>query len=242
MSVRDYAKRVRGAQSVKALFIILQHACMDIGAPYIGYFALKDHRRFGQFEHPPPLIMSSFPSSWTDVYFGRNLVSHDPLLNHAADIAVPFLWRWLHTLKPLTPDEEGILTVAARAGLNGGMTVPLLAPHGAWAIVNFASPHEWEIEPHMGRLGLYAAIFHLRFVELAGAGRAFPADVKLTPRELACLRWMAEGKTTPETALILGISVHTARAYTKSLLAKLGVNTRAMAVARAFRLDLLGDD
>lgn len=222
--------------------MVLRRACKDIGPTYIAYFALKAHRRFGQYDYPPPLLMSSFPKSWNDMYFARDFVSRDPLLNHAADIAVPFLWCWLHILKPLGPDEEEVLRTAARAGLNAGMTVPLLAPQGAWAIVNFVCVDEWDIEPHMGRLGLYAAIFHLRFVELAGAGLTFPADVKLTPRELACLRWMADGKTTAETALILGISVHTARAYTKSLLAKLGVNTRAMAVARAFRLGLLGDD
>ena len=45
--------------------------------------------------------------------------------------------------------------------------------------------------------------------------------MKLTPRETEILSWVAAGKTAREIAVILGISSHTVRDYTKSARQKL---------------------
>jgi len=61
---------------------------------------------------------------------------------------------------------------------------------------------------------------------------------KLAPREVACLRWCAFGKTAEEIALIEGISVHTVRHYLRSALDKLDSRTQAQAVARGLTYGL----
>jgi DNA-binding CsgD family transcriptional regulator len=48
----------------------------------------------------------------------------------------------------------------------------------------------------------------------------------LTPREAETLIWVAQGKTNPEIAGILGISAHTVRTHLERTFAKLGVETR----------------
>lgn len=53
----------------------------------------------------------------------------------------------------------------------------------------------------------------------------------LTARETECLSWAAQGKTNSEIAVILGISENTVRYYFKNVFAKLGVRSRAQAVA-----------
>lgn len=62
----------------------------------------------------------------------------------------------------------------------------------------------------------------------------------LSARELACLHWAAAGKTSWETALILGLSEHTVNFHLKKACGKLGVRTRRAAVAAALRQGLLG--
>ncbi|MBL9200236.1 MAG: helix-turn-helix transcriptional regulator [Opitutaceae bacterium] len=60
----------------------------------------------------------------------------------------------------------------------------------------------------------------------------------LTPREAEALIWVAQGKTNPEVAGILGISAHTVRTHLERIFAKLGVETRHAAGLRA--LEVLG--
>jgi PAS domain S-box-containing protein len=60
----------------------------------------------------------------------------------------------------------------------------------------------------------------------------------LSRRELDVLRLLAAGQDVRAAAETLGISVHTARAYVKSVLRKLGVRTQLQAVVIALRAGL----
>ena len=62
----------------------------------------------------------------------------------------------------------------------------------------------------------------------------------LSDRELDVLRLLATDLSGPEIARALVVSLHTVRSHTKSIFAKLGVNSRRAAVRRAEELDLLG--
>jgi DNA-binding CsgD family transcriptional regulator len=55
-----------------------------------------------------------------------------------------------------------------------------------------------------------------------------PLEVRfgLTPREAEVLIWVAQGKTNPEVAGILGISTYTVRTHLERVFSKLGVETR----------------
>jgi len=57
----------------------------------------------------------------------------------------------------------------------------------------------------------------------------------LTVREVECLSWIGEGKTSDEIALIIGISRNTVNNYITSIMNKTGAKTRSEAVAFAVR-------
>ena len=61
----------------------------------------------------------------------------------------------------------------------------------------------------------------------------------LTARELQVLRMLAEGLANKEIAARLGISEHTAKFHVTQILAKLGVGSRAEAVAAGMRRGLV---
>ncbi len=69
----------------------------------------------------------------------------------------------------------------------------------------------------------------------AAAGRVEP----LTSREMEVLRLLAQGLTNQQLALELGISGHTAKFHVGAVLAKLGAQSRAEAVALGYRLGLV---
>ena len=63
--------------------------------------------------------------------------------------------------------------------------------------------------------------------------------VQLTPRELATLRLMADGKSNKEIASALGISERTVKTHLGHLFEKLGVTSRTEAVKVATRRGLV---
>lgn len=66
------------------------------------------------------------------------------------------------------------------------------------------------------------------------------SEKTLSKRELVCLHWAALGKTSWETASILGISEHTVNFHLRNACGKLQVRNRRAAVASALRRGLLG--
>lgn len=81
----------------------------------------------------------------------------------------------------------------------------------------------------------------LRRHESAAPRRTNPAEATssqleslgLTPREAEILLWVAQGKTNPEIAMILGIGLTTVKKHLEATFAKLGVENRTSAAALA---------
>ncbi|WP_250157351.1 helix-turn-helix domain-containing protein [Tianweitania aestuarii] len=74
---------------------------------------------------------------------------------------------------------------------------------------------------------------------LAGKLGATSNNDPLTERERECLFWVAEGKTTEEVGVILGVSTSTANSHLTSSIQKLGARNRALAIATAIRHGLI---
>ncbi|MDP9808163.1 DNA-binding CsgD family transcriptional regulator [Rhizobium tibeticum] len=85
-------------------------------------------------------------------------------------------------------------------------------------------------------VGLLAAYF----ASFLQCGATKPdRDFELTDRELECLFWIAEGKTSDEIAMILGISRNTINNYITSVMRKTATKTRSEAIAFAVRNNLV---
>jgi LuxR family transcriptional regulator of spore coat protein len=61
----------------------------------------------------------------------------------------------------------------------------------------------------------------------------------LTKRELQCLAWASKGKTSWETAIILGLSESTVNFHLRNASRKLNVYGRQACIAQAWQLGLL---
>ncbi|WEX78013.1 helix-turn-helix transcriptional regulator [Sinorhizobium numidicum] len=73
----------------------------------------------------------------------------------------------------------------------------------------------------------------------AGVNVRHDREFELTERELECLFWIAEGKTSEEIAVILGISRNTINNYITSVMRKTATRTRSEAIAHAVRNNLV---
>jgi DNA-binding CsgD family transcriptional regulator len=74
--------------------------------------------------------------------------------------------------------------------------------------------------------------------------KRYPLDKKynntyLTQREVHCLHWLAKGKSSEETAIILGISQHTVERHLENCKAKLQCNKQTELVTSSIKLGLV---
>lgn len=82
------------------------------------------------------------------------------------------------------------------------------------------------------------------FQEVPGSARADTKreqEIALSPRQIECLYWVQEGKSSRDIAVILGISHRMVERHVFRACQKLGVRTRLQAVIRARSLGLIGD-
>ena len=61
----------------------------------------------------------------------------------------------------------------------------------------------------------------------------------LKPREIDCLQWTSQGKTSDEIAIILSLSQHTVNHYLTNAARKLDTTNRTHAVSKALRLKII---
>jgi NarL family two-component system response regulator YdfI len=76
----------------------------------------------------------------------------------------------------------------------------------------------------------------------SGRERGQAGETSLTERELEVLEGVAHGERNKEIAARLGITERTVKAHLTSIYNKLGVDSRASAVAAAMQRGLLSDD
>lgn len=130
-------------------------------------------------------------------------------------------------------DDESIVT-ALRAGARGYLTKDAGRTEIATAIRAVAS----------GQSTFDATVGARLVAQLAGGGATASAPAvpalrerfpDLTPREANVLEHIAAGRTNPQIAAELFLTVPTVKSYVNQVFAKLGVATRAEAVARVLR-------
>ena len=84
-----------------------------------------------------------------------------------------------------------------------------------------------------------AVQFHTVYTGLHPELHHRQVQVRLTPRERECLQWCANGKSSWEIGMILGISEHVVGFHLKNAMAKLDVTSRVAAVVKAIRHGLI---
>lgn len=85
---------------------------------------------------------------------------------------------------------------------------------------------------HIRKFPLSQGTWALMFTQQIPITREQFAHLGLTPREGEALRWLGEGKTNPEIAIILGISVRTVHKHVERIFVKLDVENRQAAMLK----------
>jgi len=179
----------------------------------------------------------------TDLYSDRNhdfIVSSDWPFNLVRTFGVTLVdsqARTSEVRRCLQAYEPSFQEIDASVDLSGDFSrrVCLIPYNAGQARMLLALMFDKDVSLSHDRLrdvALGAAYHTSHFPEIVSSNYALS---DLTVREIECLSWIGEGKTSDEIALIIGISRNTVNNYITSIMNKTGAKTRSEAVAFAVR-------
>ncbi len=195
----------------------------------------SDFHRHGLDTMP---LVNSFPDDFVEAYISQNFLAIDPVVECAFHRVMPYRWRQVGELKPLTPGETHYLQQLDDAGIVDGVAVPLFGPNGTIGFAGFGMQRGRVDLTHEEMLMLQHKAFHLYTTYLDQGDQ--PIQPHLSPREREVLSWVAAGKSNTVIADILKISDHTVDSLLRRAYRKLNVTTRTAAVIRAVQWGLIG--
>jgi DNA-binding CsgD family transcriptional regulator len=243
MPIRSYnrlAEELTSADSLDAIHRICTEICRAYTFDYF-YYGMKIPVSLTK---PQLMTISGFPDAWMDRYKAQNYLAIDPVVRHCTTNATPLLWEDLAMQEKVDPKVVQFMEEASSFGLGCGMSFGLFSPSGRSGLFSLACQDNSQktrtrIKSHLPFAFSLANYLHeavQRTIEVCEVTEEFAS---LTPREKECLLWAAEGKSSWETAEILGVSDGTVVFHLRNVMAKLGVRTKHHAVARALSMGIL---
>lgn len=179
-------------------------------------------------------------------YFQSGLYARTPLWRWMTHHVGATTWRWVHddlAAGRLSPDEAEAVRLNMGMGVVAGITIsfPDDTNRTKAALGMIADPglgHD-EVDAIWARaraeIEAVAHMMHFRILSLPSrkSGRS------LTPRQREVLEWVADGKTTADIAVLMGISAAMVEKHLRLAREALDVETTAQAVAKGTRLNLI---
>lgn len=218
-------ERLQQAESPESLVRTLESAAAELG---FNHFAFGLRQPF-PLSSPKTDLINNYPVLWQQRYSDNHYLHSDPTVSHGIASARPLIWHeeFFTQARPLW--EE-----AREFGLCHGWAQSYRDAQGNVGMLTLARSEDMLKRDELMELAPYLSWI----VQLAHEGFArFIIDETvrpvLTPREVEVLRWTAEGKTSWEISVILGISERTINFHINNSIQKLDVTNKSAAVVKA---------
>jgi LuxR family transcriptional regulator len=241
-----HMQRIANARNPEELWAYLLDAMADYGFDKINYGATRWSRDGTIGDMQDAMFLSNHPRSVMSDYFDAGFFTRTPMFRWVMQNTGACSWRWAEDERRagrLSPEELAAQDMARKAGLTAGYSISFAEP----------SPRSRAAMGLSGRKGLTQddvdALWDQRgdeilaicqMMHLRMQGMPFPvARRPLSPRQREALEWVAEGKTTQDIAIIMGVSPAMVEKHLRLAREALDVETTAHAVAKAALLNHL---
>ncbi|KRR04398.1 hypothetical protein CQ12_34360 [Bradyrhizobium jicamae] len=192
-----------------------------------------------------PMLISSYPKSWTSRYFQLGYQQLDPVVRRARVEHAMFSWGGEGSAPVGNREQRRFFDEAATFGIRSGVTVPIRGGFGRMAAFTLATDDrdvqterlvaDWKDLVHL--VGLYFHSHVAARLDVPSTDKL--AGSELTQRERQCLAWIAQGKTAADIAVLVQIAPRTVVFHLENARRKLGAASIAQCVAEALRRGLL---
>ncbi len=236
----ELSAKLTQAESVGDAVALFGTALSSFSLDYI----LVWRRVSGSVDLTGQILASTFPEAWLSLYSEKQYWRYDPAL--AGMLRTGRITRWRNRQiynESADVKANSVLESAARFGLVDGMVVPVFGIGGYMGAVSVAGTRSIPDEPWIDiaiqslAIPLFQRIWDLRKIT---PDVVYSDEMRLTRRELDCLRWVAKGKSDWEISQILEISESTVHFHIENAKRKFNSQSRIQVVVRAFLLGLIG--
>lgn len=204
--------------------------------PYEYFTCVYAHMEDGRLCCPYQVVNVDYPEEWVNIYMERNYHLTDPVVRE--NFSKFTLQYWADTYRAMGVDKEFRAT-AEEFGLYSGYTSGIRDLAGnAGGLFSFAGRAIEKCERTSAIIEVVTPHLFQALKRITSADKLKSAPT-LSEREKEVLKWVALGKTTWETSVILGISERTVKFHVNNIMKKLNSVSRAHAVAIAFELGLV---
>jgi DNA-binding CsgD family transcriptional regulator len=232
-----------GALSLDEARRTLSQISQQLGFDQFSYVGGRTfNAKFGtqQMWVKPPTIINTFSPEWINLYHANDYARVDPAISETLRRRLPYVWDAESPYLHLDKEQRRFFSVAHDFKVVRGLTIPVYGPVGDFAMfsyISFGAQHEFErlLREFSGQLHLASIYFHQR-IALAESD---DTEVDLSEREREVLYWAAAGKTSGETATIIGLGEKTVHFHLYKAMQKLEVFSKPHAVAKAILLGLI---
>ncbi len=149
-------------------------------------------------------ILTNYPDQWMDFYLEKSKTKADPVVSYIISQNAPICWHQLMAIDEFkTIEQQDLMQQASQYGLINGLSVPIHSVSGDIAVLSLANDIKDDAGVDIVEQALpYAHIFsmHLfeRYLAILSQDNLSETEIKLTEREIQCLFWACEGKTSWE--------------------------------------------
>ena len=230
----DQLRLVRSAADTEETFSIILAEVNRLGFGYCS-FGMKS---------PVPVVAprvlwrSNYPVAWQKRYEAQNYLRCDPTVGHAIVSDSPILWS-----DELFASAPALRAEARAYGLVYGWAQPRRDAGGMLSLLTCVRTEPEitaeEATAKQERLQWLSNLCHESMLKHWEASLRGGPEATLSERELDVLRWSCDGKTSPEMAQIIGVSVATVNFHMRNACQKLGTGNKTAAAVRAALLGLL---
>ncbi|MGM9515085.1 autoinducer binding domain-containing protein [Roseateles sp. DB2] len=202
-----------------------------------------DHCLYQAHIYPPmtrPTVIQigSSPEGWLTAYAAQHFAVSDPWIRHAQSNSSPWLWDSSRQQEPGAFWRE-----ALHHGLRHGCTLPMRTEHGIIGAMTFARSREAvsleEFSEKSAGLHAFCQDLHAGLLKRRLPQLFHRPDSQLSERERTILQWTADGKTSSEIALIMGLTKRTINFHVAKATAKLNSTNKTQAALKAAVLGML---
>lgn len=230
----DQLQALQSIQSEQQLFQRIVSFSKELGFDYCAYGL----RMPLPLANPKTFMVNNYPTAWQVQYQAKNYLALDPTVQHAMRSSLPILW----TDELFCPARD-LWEEARSFGLRYDWAQSIRDFNGVTGMLTLARSNdpitEAELDAKKFKMAWLTQAVHSGMSQCLMPKLMPEADTKLSNREIAVLRWTADGKTSGEISCILNIADRTVNFHINNAITKLNAVNKTSAAIKAAMLGLL---
>ncbi|CAN1570681.1 Transcription regulator LuxR, C-terminal [Paracoccaceae bacterium] len=219
-------------------------AAMGFKRANYGYTRFRHLKTIG--DPDDALFLTTCDAEFVKRYFQGAFYAKTPVFRWAERNSGACTWTWVKEAFEagrLAPDEAEAVRQNVMTGVTAGMSVsfPEVSSRSKGALGLIADPGMSHVDvdrvftARREEIMAVANMMHLTIVHLPQLSR----HRALSPRQRESLEWVADGKTTQDVALLMGVSPAMVEKHLRLAREALAVETTAQAVAKGALLNMI---